>query len=208
MVQSDDAGAALTGQSARARKPALLEQIIEYLLDKPLAGVTFRTLAKALDVSTFTLVYHFGSRAELVSEIVQEISRRAHEIEVDVPADGSTLETYFDGLERSWEWACRPRSILLQRLEFEAGMLEAQDPSSLTHSRELFARWQGNGRDALIAIGLSAAEAEVESRLTVDSFLGLQYDLVLNRDVDSATAAFRRLRDVSRQRIERLATRP
>jgi AcrR family transcriptional regulator len=45
------------------RKPALLADIVDYLLDKPLSGLTFRTLAEALAVSTYTLVYHFGSRA-------------------------------------------------------------------------------------------------------------------------------------------------
>ena len=52
------------------RKPELLEQILDYLVDKPLAKLTLRTLASALGVSTYTLVYQFGTRDELVSDIV------------------------------------------------------------------------------------------------------------------------------------------
>ena len=58
------------------RKPELVAQILDYLLDKPLSSLTFRTLASGLGVSTFTLVYHFGTRAELLSEIVAAISGR------------------------------------------------------------------------------------------------------------------------------------
>lgn len=182
----------------------LLAQILEYLLDKPLATVSFRTLARALDVSTFTLVYHFGSRAQLVSDIVWAISTREKDVHRNLSTNDGTIEGYFATLERSWEWTVQPRNRKLQRLEFEASMMEAQDPSSHTFTRELYAHWQGADRDALRAIGLSAADAELESRLTVDSIFGIQYDLVINQDVDRATAAFRHLVASHRARVEAL----
>ena len=190
------------------RKPELVAQILDYLLDKPLSGLTFRTLADALDVSTFTLVYQFGTRAQLLSEIVKAISAREVEIHQRLIANPGTLDIYFEGLERSWEWTLEPRNRQLQRLEFEASMIEALDPAGHTFVRALYSRWQEIGMQALLSFGLSAEDAEVESRLMVDSFFGLQFDLVLNNDERAATAAFTRAARHHRDRITALMALP
>jgi AcrR family transcriptional regulator len=194
----------VTREADASRKPQLLAQILEYLLNEPLASLSFRTLARALEVSTFTLVYHFGSRAQLLSEIVAAISARETDIQRNLSENQGTLEAYFDGMERSWEWSVQPRNRKLQRLEFEAAMMEAQDPSSHDYTRALYARWQQIGKDGLRALGLSEADAEIESRLTVDTIFGLQYDLIINGDVDRATVAFNRFRSTQRARLELL----
>ncbi|MCW4386422.1 TetR/AcrR family transcriptional regulator [Salinibacterium sp. SYSU T00001] len=185
------------------RKPALLEQIVEYLLDEPLSSVSLRPLAQALGVSTFTLVYHFGSRAELINEIVRSLSQRSLAIARRLEQTPVTILTYQESMETSWAWAIQPRSILLLRLEFEAALLESREGSH-RFSREIYARWQQIGQDALIDLGLNPAAAEAESRLTVDTIFGLQYDLVVNQDADAATRAFRLFAEQSRERIERM----
>lgn len=186
-----------------SRKPALLEQIIEHLLDKELSSLSFRTLATALGVSTYTLVYQFGTRAELIRDLVAAISARAHIIERRLDGD-ATLETYVEGLELSWQWALKPRNRQLQRLEFEAALLESLDPQQHTYVRSLFEHWQRIGRDALVQFGVPPAAAEVETRLIVDTFHGLQYDVILNGDEAGATAAFEYAVVQHRARIERL----
>src|SRR5690554_1191206 len=197
----------MTREADASRKPLLLDQILEYLLDEPLASLSFRTLAWALEVSTFTLVYHFGSRAQLLSDIVGAISAREVEIQRNLADNQGTLDAYFVGLEKSWEWSVQPRNRKLQRLEFEASMMEAQDPSNYDYTRALYARWQKIGKDALQELGLSEADAELESRLTVDTIFGIQYDLVVNSDVDRATGAFTYLMQTHRARLEALLGR-
>jgi AcrR family transcriptional regulator len=81
------------------RKPQLLGEILEYLLDKSLASVSFRTLAQALGFSTYTLVYHFGSREQLLSEIVSAVSTRTDMIEDQLLQTPDTLETFFKTFE-------------------------------------------------------------------------------------------------------------
>ncbi|MCB1281176.1 MAG: TetR/AcrR family transcriptional regulator, partial [Salinibacterium sp.] len=108
------------------RKPELLAQILDYLLDKPLASLTFRSAASALGVSTYTLVYQFGTRNELISEIVRAISARQVSIEERLLSSlntPDTLDTYYENLSVSWAWTLDPRNRQLQRLEFEASML-------------------------------------------------------------------------------------
>ena len=196
----------MTRKPDSSRKPALLEQILEFLLDKPLASLSFNTLAKALGVSTFTLVYHFGSRAELLGDIVWAISAREQDVQENLKDNPGTIDDYLAGLEWSWDWAVQPRNRQLQRLEFEASMMEAQDPTSHTFMRSLFAQWQKIGAKGLVALGLSEEEAEAETRLTVNTFFGLQYDLVVNQDPEAVGAAFELFLRRQRTNLEQLIT--
>lgn len=189
------------------RKSELLSQILEYLLDKPLSSLTFRSVASALGVSTFTIVYQFGTRAELVADIIAAISSRQSEMEARLDANPGTLDEYYQNLITSWEWTLQPRNRQLQRLEFEASMIEVLEPSDHSYSRPLFATWLRVGRESLQAFGLSPEDAAIEARIMVDAFYGLQYDLVVNGDDDAATAAFIRLIEHHRERVESLATR-
>ena len=186
------------------RKPQLLGEILEYLLDKSLASVSFRTIAQALDCSTYTLVYHFGTRDQLLSEIVAAVSTRATVIDDLMRTAPNALDRYFAGLEESWDWTLQPRNRQLQRLEFEAALIEAVEPGTHTFSRSLFDTWLRIGREALTSLGIESATAEVEARLVVDTFYGIQYDFVLNGDAKAATSAFNEAMRVHRQRIEDL----
>lgn len=189
------------------RKQELLEQILDHLLDKPLSSLTFRSLASALGVSTFTLVYQFGTRAELVSDIVAAISARQSEMEARLVENPGTIDEYYNNLVVSWEWTLQPRNRQLQRLEFEASMLEVLEPDVHNYSRSLYATWLRVGREALEAFGLGPEDATIEARIMVDAFYGLQYDLVVNDDQAGATEAFTRLIAQHRERVESLTTR-
>jgi AcrR family transcriptional regulator len=186
------------------RKPELVANILEYLLDRPLSSLTFRKLASALGVSTFTLVYHFGTRAEMLRDVISAISAREAGIHENLVINPASLDAYFDGLERSWERTLEPRNRQLQRLEFEAAMMEAVQPEEHTFVRALFARWQQIGYDSLVSFGIGEVDAEEESRLVVDTFYGAQFDLVVNGDEAKATAAFSRAVALHRHRIEEL----
>jgi AcrR family transcriptional regulator len=186
------------------RKPQLMAEILEYLLDKSLASVSFRTIAQALGFSTYTLVYHFGTRDQLLQEIVSAVSTRALVVEEQMLDSPDTLNAYFEGFASSWRWTLEPRNRQLQRLEFEASLIEALEPDQHNFSRDLFATWRRIGERALTSLGLSPADAELEVRMLVDSFYGIQYDYVLNGDAESATAAFEATMARHRERIEAL----
>jgi AcrR family transcriptional regulator len=187
-----------------SRKPQLLGEIIEYLLDKSLASVSFRTIAQALGFSTYTLVYHFGTREQLVSEIVAAVSTRTAAVEEQMSRSSDSFESYFAGFDTSWEWTLKPRNRQLQRLEFEAALIEALEPDRHSFSRSLFATWIRIGQDALTTLGVDAEDAELEVRLLVDTFYGIQFDFVLNNDRDAATRAYRESMKRHRAHIEAL----
>jgi AcrR family transcriptional regulator len=184
-------------------KPALLDHILDSLLDKPLSALTFRALAASANVSTYTLVYHFGTRADLVREIITAIATRQRGFETVFEAEDLTLDSYLQGLRTTFDLTLLPRNRALQRLEFEAQMLEALETSPGV-TRLAHEELQDRGEVTLISLGLSPADAAIESRLLVDTFYGIQVGLVVNDDADRAEAAFNRALDQHRERIETL----
>jgi hypothetical protein len=70
--------------------------------------------------------------------------------------------------------------------------------------RNLYEAWLRMGKNALRNFGLSEAEAEIEARLVVNTFYGIQLDLVINQDEERATKAFERAMTYHRARLEEL----
>jgi AcrR family transcriptional regulator len=195
----------VTRQADPAKKPALLEQIVDYLIDKPISALTFRGLASALDVSSFTLVYHFGTRDELVHEIIGAIATRQRGFETVFDPEVVTLDTYLAGLRQTFEFTLLPRNRALQRLEFEAQMLEAVAPDQAV-TRIVHDELHSRAEVTLVALGLDPADAAIEGQLLLDTFYGIQVGLVVSGDTDRATAAFDRALQYHRERISPLVS--
>ena len=186
------------------RKPALLVAIIDHLLDKPLSGLSFRTLAEALSVSTYTLVYHFGTRAELLREVVQAVSERQSYVVRIIDEESGLVDQHLANLRHSWRLSLDERSLQLQRLEFEAAMLESRELRADRITLESFNRWNRSGVGALVKMGVSADDAELEVRIVVVTLYGLHYDLLVSRDVERTSAAFERVLEQYGRRIREL----
>jgi AcrR family transcriptional regulator len=60
-----------------ARRDELLDQVTDHVLAHGLIGLTLRPLAAAIGTSDRMLVYHFGSRDQLVTDVVVRTSDRA-----------------------------------------------------------------------------------------------------------------------------------
>jgi len=58
------------------RRGELLEAVGEYVLQNGVASLTLRRLADAVGVSHVTLQHHFGSKEELVNEVVEHLIER------------------------------------------------------------------------------------------------------------------------------------
>jgi AcrR family transcriptional regulator len=190
----------VTRQADPSKKPALLELIVDYLVDKPLAALTFRGLAAGVNVSSFTLVYHFGTRDELVREIIAAIAKRQRGFETVFDPATVTVDSYFLGLRKTFDFTLELRNRALQRLEFEAQMLEAVAPdhaATRVAHEELHAR----ARETLVSLGLEPNDAAVEAQLIIDTFYGIQVGLLVSGDVERASAAFDRALKYHRESV-------
>jgi AcrR family transcriptional regulator len=176
------------------RKNELLDNIVEFLLDKSFASLSFRTLADGLGISSYVLVYHFGNREELINEIVRHIEARHDAIK---PTDSGTFtrEQFREWLLDSWNELLVDRNRSLQRLEFEAAVQDSVSPNPRGSALRKFEFWHSLAADWLENQGLQREAAGVSARLFVSSLYGLQYDYVLNKDGASVERALHLLMD-------------
>jgi AcrR family transcriptional regulator len=92
-----------------ARRAAVLERAADYVLERGLAGLSLRPLAKTLGTSPRMLLYDFESKERLIQEILAEVRRR----------ETSLLEAEVRTLEDVWAWISSPEREPFLRLFFE-----------------------------------------------------------------------------------------
>jgi len=183
------------------RRIVLLDGITEALYSRPIGEISFRTLAESLGVSTYTLVYHFGTREELLQAILQSITDQQN-VALELPdADLRTIDDLTAHLEHAFEVMANPDNRQLQRIEIEAAMLGVMSPDLLSDARRTFDAWLQVLRSGLRAMGLDDEMAERGARTLIDGMYGIKYDLVLTADVARATEAFRTLLDGYRREL-------
>jgi AcrR family transcriptional regulator len=91
------------------RRQVTLEKAADYVLAHGLAGLSLRPLAKALATSPRMLLYDFGSKEQLVTEILAEIRWRERGL---IDAEAASLEDV-------WRWIADPDREPFVRLFFE-----------------------------------------------------------------------------------------
>lgn len=166
------------------RREELLQKIIDYMADHGIDELSYRKLADELGVSPYTLVYHFGKKDELLTQVIHAIERSEWGL------FGSGIFSA-EAQIKEWEWGLRPENQPKLRLIFEAAMLEARSPGRFGEAIHLvLPAWHTMVERWLRQRGLSAERASTEARLFVDTVLGLQFDLVLTGRKQETTAAF------------------
>ncbi|GAB5078562.1 TetR/AcrR family transcriptional regulator [Arthrobacter sp. AD-310] len=171
------------------RKAELLSAILDYLMDKTLAELTFRSLAEGLGMSSYVLVYHFGNRDQLINEIVVSIESRLDRMRnTDVHDIDRTA--WRDFLLDSWQWTMAQRNRHLTRLEFEATAQDIVAAEPRGTSQEHFRMLHHKTRDWLMVQGIPEEYANTDARLFTSTFYGLQFDFVVMNEPEAATKAF------------------
>lgn len=174
------------------RKPELIEQVIAWLCAHGIADLSLRPLAKALGVSTYALVYHFGSREGLLAEALGELERRQRAMLAGWFASGapSTPEL----IQRYWDWCSAAENLPIMRLEIEASALEATRsglPASVRES--LVVDWVELLTHGLRRDGLAPEAARTTATLTNAAIVGLALDLIATGDRRRTNRAVRDL---------------
>lgn len=188
------------------RKAELLAAILDYLLDRTLAELTFRSLADGLGISSYVLVYHFGNREQLIAEIISSIESRLDPMRsADVrDIDRGAWRAF---LLQSWQWSMAQRNRHLARLEFEATAQDIVAAAPRGTSQANFRMLHYKTRDWLVVQGIREEFAETDARLFTSTFYGLQFDFVVMNQPEEATKAFELMLSVFFSNLDyRLAT--
>jgi AcrR family transcriptional regulator len=107
------------------RRAELLDAAIDYAVEHGLSDLTLRPLADALGVMPNTLVHHFGSKEELLSEILNGVRDRLRGMRAQMRSEPGG-----DPLTGVWEWTASPERLPFFRFFFEAYGLALRRPES------------------------------------------------------------------------------
>jgi AcrR family transcriptional regulator len=158
------------------RRQELLERAVDYAVARGLDGLTLRPLAEALKVQPNTLVHHFGSKEELLSEILNGVRDRLREMWGQFAQQPGG-----DPLVGVWNWTADPERAAFFRFFFEAYGLALRRPESFRpFLSRVISDWVGS-------------EQAVAATLELAVLRGLLLDLLTTGErerVESALRAF------------------
>lgn len=157
-----------------AIRARLLRAAADHVLHHGLTGLSLRPVAAALGTSDRLLIYHFGSRAELIVAILETVHQRY----LDLFRGRS-----FDAFADLWRSVSDPAVRPYMRLFFEVQVLGIAGEEPYTaYVRRNLEDWLRIG-ERLVAPGdLAPARAAARSTLLVAAVRGLLLDLLATGD--------------------------
>ena len=162
-----------------------------YLLEHGLAGLSLRPLAAATDTSPRMLLYHFGSKEQLLAEALRELRVWQRDSVTAWSGEDACLTTV---LRDGWAWLTAPEARPFLRLFFEVYALALQDPTAFPGFLErAVGDWRSLLEPQLRRAGLSAGRARSEATLLIATHRGLLLDLLATGDDDRIMRAHRAL---------------
>jgi AcrR family transcriptional regulator len=173
------------------RRAELLSACYGYVLEHGLAGLSLRPLAAATGTSPRVLLYLFGSKEQLVRELLAR-ARREHISLITGLLDPDIPDGGFEALaDRLWNLLSSPGQRPMVRLTYEAFLRSvSRDPGPWEGFAAETAR---DYRDLLIRAqpGTHPARAEATATRTLALIRGLLLDLLADGDTDRVMAAWR-----------------
>ncbi len=172
-------------------KTRLLEAALDHVTARGVGDVSLRQLAAALDTSHRMLIFHFGSKEGLLTELVRHIERRER---LTIAAlDGAPTSSPGDQMRRAWSRWADPGQWPKERLFFEVYVSALQGhPHALPLLDEAIRAWVEPMTALAMTHGLTRADATDEARLALAVVRGLLLDLLASGDREAVDAAMER----------------
>jgi AcrR family transcriptional regulator len=175
-------------------REALTEAALEYVFAHGLLNLSLRPLAAAIGTSDRMLIYHFGSKARLIAEVLELANRRVSEGVTDFAATARTPQQV---VEQAWQLMTAPGTDPLARLYLELCALSVRDAARWADAhRRLRAPWLDLLYRAFVGLKVPARRATVLATLVLDTLDGLMLDKLVTGDparIDAAARAFAQL---------------
>jgi AcrR family transcriptional regulator len=178
----------IDGRSLRyqGRREDLLRAAGDYVLDNGVANLSLRKIAQAVGVSHVTLQHHFGTKEELVGELIEHLLERTF-----TPAGDYVAYKGESSLEALWERWTSPEGQRDIRLFIEVLGQSLYDgheyreavQRSMAHRHEMVVA-------RMIAKGCPPGEALTRATLTLALMRGLMVDMLVTGERERVDRAF------------------
>ncbi|MFE9201370.1 TetR/AcrR family transcriptional regulator [Micromonospora sp. NPDC007230] len=166
---------------------ALLDRCVSFLKEGGFSQLSLREIAAGTGTSHRMLIYHFGSREGLLTEVVRRIEAEqraaltALATETDDPVEVS---------RRFWRRLADPALAPAERLFFEIYAHALYGRSWTEPFRaSVIAAWASPVEELFVQLGYDHAEARRRARLSLAATRGLLLDLLITGDRDVLDAA-------------------
>lgn len=183
----------MTGNGRRKGRRQSSELVVaatEYVIENGVSALSLRPLAATLGISHRTLLYHFGSKEQLLQEILREARTQERLRAVSRPEPEGTPSAS-SLLRDTWAYLSGPSEHRFWRFYFEVHGLALQEPERfddvLTHG---VTDWLTTTEDLLVGAGVPAEQAAGLATFVVAAFRGLMLDLLSTGDTDRVNAGF------------------
>jgi AcrR family transcriptional regulator len=186
-----------------SRRNELRAGVTDWVLRHGVGGLSLRPLAKALQTSTYSLVYWFGSREGVVAAALETAEERQREMVVGWVEEAGVIAPG-DLLRRYWKWSASEEGAPYVQLFLEVVGLAQHEPNMLSYVERAVHPWRDLLEGAFEAAGLSQRDAAREATLLNASVVGLQLDLATARDPVRTSAGAEALA----QRLDELGRMP
>lgn len=163
------------------RRAELLTRIVDYVHEHGVSQLSLRPLGEAVGCSPRLLLYFFGSKEELVTEVLAAAGLRQREIVSRLRAEHMT--TPAEACREIWNAISEPKSEPLFRLFFEVYGLALQDRERYaSFLKRVVADWLAYIAKPMIAAGTRPAEAHAVATVILAGFRGFLLDLCATRE--------------------------
>ena len=159
------------------RRAELAQLATDYVLEEGLIGLSLRPLAAAIGTSDRMLIYHFGSKDQLVASVLGVSSKRAAAQIRELKPATSVRQAVLD----LWVASTGVEQQQCQRVYVEAaalGLFGHEPYASVV--RDANGVWVDSIRTFLVASGAPVRRATRMVTLLDSAFMGFQLDLPLN----------------------------
>jgi AcrR family transcriptional regulator len=160
------------------RREQLLDQVTDHVLAEGLIGLTLRPVAAAIGTSDRMLLYHFGTRDDLVAAVVTRSSARARAA-VDALPGAASVRDGVNALWRAYQTAPLHECLDVYIQAAATGLIGREPYLSIV--RESNERWAGALRDYFVRCGAPADRVGRIVLLVDSSLYGFQLDLATDR---------------------------
>ena len=173
----------------------LVEATREYVTEHGVGDLSLRRLAAAIGTSHRMLLYHFGSRDELLIEVIRRSEQREREALGALEVDGSVSISELMWL--MWQRVADPAMWPHERLFFEVyGQALQGRPHALPLLDGIVEDWLAPAAQLCEARGMDHDTAVATARLGLAVTRGLLLDLLATEDREAVDAAARRWIDL------------
>lgn len=164
-------------------KVALLQKILQYLLEHGVQNLSLRPLAKVLGTNARMLIYHFGSKEQLIIEALELAQQYQIEGLTKRPKPKANSEAELAYL---WQWFSSDDFLAFGKLLFEVEVLGMNGNKHYS----AFARQIIEGWVSFIQTRFNNCNAST-ANIIVNTFSGFLLDLLITNDTKRVNASFK-----------------